>query len=146
MNLEKEHKSPMEVLAAFIVDKRNLIFFFYICAMIFSVFSQGWVHVENDITAYLPEDKLLHQLPAAGAERFPQIIAGMLGYVRGRKIQRLQLPAHLTDHIALQIKNADLCALRSTINSDYIFHGLYQSPLFPCARSGPTASDSRRPR
>ncbi len=83
MNLEKEHKSPMEVLAAFIVDKRNLIFFFYICAMIFSVFSQGWVHVENDITAYLPEDKLLHQLPAAGAERFPQIIAGMLGYVRG---------------------------------------------------------------
>ena len=56
MNLEKEHKSPMEVLAAFIVDKRNLIFFFYICAMIFSVFSQGWVHVENDITAYLPED------------------------------------------------------------------------------------------
>lgn len=56
MNLEKEHKSPIEVLAAFIVDKRNLIFFFYICAMIFSVFSQGWVNVENDITAYLPED------------------------------------------------------------------------------------------
>lgn len=46
----------MEVLAAFIVDKRNLIFFFYVCAMIFSVFSQGWVNVENDITAYLPED------------------------------------------------------------------------------------------
>ena len=56
MNLEKEHKSPMEVLAAFIVDKRNLIFFFYICVMIFSVFSMGWVNVENDITAYLPED------------------------------------------------------------------------------------------
>ena len=56
MKLEKERKSPMEVLAAVIVDKRNLIFFFYICAMIFSVFSQGWVHVENDITAYLPEN------------------------------------------------------------------------------------------
>ncbi len=56
MNLEKEHKSPMEVLAAFIVDKRNLIFFIYICAMVFSVFSMGWVHVENDITAYLPDD------------------------------------------------------------------------------------------
>ena len=56
MNPEKEHKSPMEVLAAFIVDKRNLIFFFYICTMIFSVFSMGWVNVENDITAYLPED------------------------------------------------------------------------------------------
>ena len=56
MNPEKEHKSPIEMLAAFIVDKRNLIFFFYIAAMIFSVFSQGWVNVENDITAYLPDD------------------------------------------------------------------------------------------
>ena len=46
----------METLAAFIVDKRNLIFFFYIAAMIFSLFSQGWVNVENDITAYLPDD------------------------------------------------------------------------------------------
>ena len=46
----------METLAAFIVDKRNLIFFFYISAMIFSLFSQEWVNVENDITAYLPDD------------------------------------------------------------------------------------------
>ena len=56
MNPEKERRSPIESLAAFIVDKRNLIFFFYIAAMIFSVFSQGWVQVENDITAYLPDD------------------------------------------------------------------------------------------
>ena len=56
MKPEKEHQSPLEILAAFIVDKRNLIFFFYIAAMIFSVFSQGWVNVENDITAYLPDD------------------------------------------------------------------------------------------
>ena len=56
MNPEKERRSPIESLAAFIVDKRNLIFFFYIAAMIFSVFSRGWVQVENDITAYLPDD------------------------------------------------------------------------------------------
>ena len=56
MNPEKERRSPIQSLAAFIVDKRNLIFFFYIAAMIFSVFSQGWVNVENDITAYLPDD------------------------------------------------------------------------------------------
>ena len=56
MNPEKQRKSPMETLAAFIVDKRTLIFFFYVAAMIFSVFSQSWVNVENDITAYLPED------------------------------------------------------------------------------------------
>ena len=46
----------METLASIIVDKRNLIFFFYLAAMIFSIFSMGWVNVENDITAYLPDD------------------------------------------------------------------------------------------
>ena len=46
----------MEKLAAFIVDKRNLFFLLYIFALVFCVFSTGWVNVENDITAYLPEE------------------------------------------------------------------------------------------
>ena len=46
----------MEKMAAFIVDKRNLFFLLYIFAMIFSIFSMGWVQVENDVTTYLPED------------------------------------------------------------------------------------------
>lgn len=53
----KENKaSPMEKLATFIVDKRNLFFLLYIFALIFCFFSTGWVKVENDITTYLPAE------------------------------------------------------------------------------------------
>ena len=44
----------MMKLAAFIVDKRNLVFLLVGIAMVFSLFSRGWVEVENDLTAYLP--------------------------------------------------------------------------------------------
>ncbi len=43
-------------IARFIVDKRGLIFLFYIIAVIFSIFSMNWVKVENDIIYYLSED------------------------------------------------------------------------------------------
>lgn len=46
----------MEKLAAFIVDKRNLIFLLYVFALIFSIVATSWVNVENDITTYLGED------------------------------------------------------------------------------------------
>ena len=46
----------MEKLAAFIVDKRNLIFLLYVFALIFSIVAMSWVNVENDITTYLGED------------------------------------------------------------------------------------------
>ena len=45
----------MMKLATFIVDKRNLVFLLIGISLIFSVISQGWVVVENDLTAYLPE-------------------------------------------------------------------------------------------
>ncbi len=48
--------SFFDKLATQIVDKRNIIFLVYIAAFIFSLFSQGWVDVCNDLTAYLPED------------------------------------------------------------------------------------------
>lgn len=55
-NEEKQNKSSgMEKVASFIVDRRNLFFLIYIFALIFSIFSSGWVKVENDITTYLPE-------------------------------------------------------------------------------------------
>ena len=56
--MDYENKSSagfMEKLAAFIVDKRNLIFLLIGIFMIFSLISRGWVEVENDLTAYLPE-------------------------------------------------------------------------------------------
>lgn len=47
--------TPIEKLATFIVDKRNLFFLLYIFAIVFCCFANGWVKVENDITKYLPE-------------------------------------------------------------------------------------------
>ena len=49
-------ENPMEKIAAFIVDKRNLFFLLTIILLIFSVFSRNWVEVENDLTFYLPSD------------------------------------------------------------------------------------------
>ena len=53
---EETKATPMEKLATFIVDKRNLFFLLYIFAIVFCFFSTNWVKVENDITTYLPED------------------------------------------------------------------------------------------
>lgn len=55
MSNEAKTPSPFVKIATFIVDKRNLIFFLYLCALIFCLFSRNWVSVCNDITEYLPE-------------------------------------------------------------------------------------------
>ena len=55
MKKEKNNESSFFVkLSTVIVDKRNIIFVLYIAAFIFSMISQNWVKVCNDITAYLP--------------------------------------------------------------------------------------------
>ncbi len=46
----------MHKVAAFIVDKRNIILLLYVAAFIFSMIAQNWVNVCNDLTAYLPAD------------------------------------------------------------------------------------------
>lgn len=51
----------LKSIARFIVDKRSLIFLFYIIAIIFSVFSISWVKIENDIIHYLSEDSKTRQ-------------------------------------------------------------------------------------
>ncbi len=56
MNQETNNASFMEKIAQFIVDKRNLFFFIYIAAMIFSVFAMNWKQVETDVTVYLNEE------------------------------------------------------------------------------------------
>ena len=48
-------ESLMERVAAFIVDKRNIIFLIYIAAAVFCIFSSGWVEVSDSLTKYLPE-------------------------------------------------------------------------------------------
>ena len=46
----------MTKLATMIVDKRNLFFLLTIILLIFSAFSRSWVQVENELTAFLPDD------------------------------------------------------------------------------------------
>ena len=62
--------SLTEKIAAFIVDKRNLILIVYVFAMVFSLFSMNWSEVENDITKYLPEDTETRQGIVAMNENF----------------------------------------------------------------------------
>ena len=56
-----KRKNTFESIATFIVDKRTLFFLLYIFAIIFSLFSIGWVRVENDVTQYLSEDTEIRQ-------------------------------------------------------------------------------------
>ncbi len=58
---EKKKDSFMTKAAAFIIDKRNVFFILYLFAFAFCIFAMGWVHVENDVTKYLPEDAEIRQ-------------------------------------------------------------------------------------
>jgi len=51
-----EKQSPIQRIAAFIVDKRKVFYLLYIGLSIFCVFSSGWVAVNDDLTSYLPEE------------------------------------------------------------------------------------------
>jgi predicted RND superfamily exporter protein len=42
--------------AAFIVDKGTLFLFIFAALCVFSIFSSSWVHVEQDLTAFLADD------------------------------------------------------------------------------------------
>lgn len=54
---QRENKKPFFYrLAEMIVDKRNLIFFFYGAALAFCIVSRSWVAVCDDLTEYLPAD------------------------------------------------------------------------------------------
>lgn len=69
---DKKEKSGgfMMKLATFIVDKRNLFFLLTIILLIFSAFSQSWVKVESELSAYLPEDSITKQALDLMEEQF----------------------------------------------------------------------------
>lgn len=60
----------MMSLAAFIVDKRNLIFLIVILGFIFSIFSSGWIEVENNLQEFLPDDSETRQGLDVMADQF----------------------------------------------------------------------------
>lgn len=59
--MAKENKSFMVKIATFIVDKRNILMLLYAAMIIFSLISQNWVKVCDDLTAYLPENTQTRQ-------------------------------------------------------------------------------------
>ena len=61
MEQKQEKGNVMEKIAQFIVDKRNLFFFIYITAIIFSIFAMNWKQVETDVTVYLNEESETRQ-------------------------------------------------------------------------------------
>lgn len=48
--------SFMHRVSEFIVDRRKLIFFVVIIMVAFSIISMGWTRVQNDLTAFLPDE------------------------------------------------------------------------------------------
>ena len=48
-------------IAKWIVKRRSIIFFLYLIAIVFSLFSMGWVEVEEDVTKYLDENTEIRQ-------------------------------------------------------------------------------------
>ena len=53
--MKQEKPTLFTRIATLIVDKRNLLFFCYVLAAVFSIVAMGWVSVENDLTAYVDE-------------------------------------------------------------------------------------------
>lgn len=53
---KEEKQSPIQRMAAFIVDKRKAFYLLYIGLAIFCVFASGWVQVNDELTDYLPAD------------------------------------------------------------------------------------------
>ncbi|HZJ57880.1 MAG TPA: MMPL family transporter [Clostridia bacterium] len=59
--MKKKRYRLLESIAEVIIDRRNLFFLFYIITIIFSLFSMGWVDVEEDIANYLAEGSKTRQ-------------------------------------------------------------------------------------
>lgn len=56
MSKQAGKTSPIEKVAAFIVDRRKGFYLIYILLILFSFFSANWVSVNNELTDYLPPD------------------------------------------------------------------------------------------
>jgi len=57
----KEKGSSFQSISRIIVEKRTLFFLLYVFAILFSIASMNWVHVENDVTSYLSEESEIRQ-------------------------------------------------------------------------------------
>ncbi len=91
MKEQSEKPSFFIRLATWIVDKRNLFFLIYAAALLFSLFSSGWVQVNDDITSYLPEDSETRQGLQVMEEQFvtlgsARIMVSNITYEQGQQL------------------------------------------------------------
>lgn len=89
-----ERKPLLAKIAETIVDRRNLLFFFYIIVIIFSLFSMGWVDVEDDIVYYLDKESKTRQGITIMEEEFTDygmanIMVSNISFSRGQEIVTL---------------------------------------------------------
>lgn len=88
-------KNPLlEKFAKVIVDRRNLLFLFYIIMVVFSLFSMGWVNVEEDIVSYLAKDSKTRQGLTIMEEEFTtfgmaNVMVSNISYIHGHEIADL---------------------------------------------------------
>ena len=61
MAKHRSKKTPIEKIAALIVDRRKAFYLIYILLIIFSFFSTKWVSVNNNLTDYLAENSETRQ-------------------------------------------------------------------------------------
>ena len=97
MSVEKRKKTDesfMWKLATFIVDKRNLVFLITIIALIFSAVSRNWVQVENDLSAFLPDDSETRQGLDVMEEQFvtygtAQVMAANVTFAEAEELEEV---------------------------------------------------------
>ncbi len=85
-------KNPVMKVAAFIVDKRKAFYLLYIGLAIFSLFSSGWVAVNDDLTSYLPADTETRQGLTCMEDQFVtfgtnRIMVDNISFERGELLQ-----------------------------------------------------------
>ena len=122
-------KNIFEAIATFIVDKRALIFFLYIAAVVFSCVSAGWVKVNNDITSYLPEDTETRQ----GIE----VMADELATFGSARVMVTHVTYALAADLAEQIGEIEGVSMVTFGNDESHFNGT--EALFDISFAGQTS-------
>lgn len=105
MASNKIQNNFMTRISTLIVDKRRIIILIYTAALVFCLFSMGWVEVENDITKYLPEDTETRQGIVAMNENFASFATArvMVSHVTAEKAHSLAADIAKIDGIAMAV-------------------------------------------
>lgn len=90
-----------------IVDRRNLLFLFFIIVIIFSLFSMSWVVVEDDIVYYLDEDSNTRKGITIMDEEFTtfgmaNVMISNISYVHAKEISHIMEKVNGVDSVMFE--------------------------------------------